>query len=121
MRRLPAILALLAGLLGAFGVGGAAAAAHGAFPPNLLTASTFMLFHAGPVLAISRFAGNSRLWLACGALLAVGALLFGGELAIGALIGASPLPLAAPTGGWAMILGWLGVSAAGCHELLARK
>ena len=120
MRGWAGLLMLLAGLLGACGVGAAAAAAHGGFSPNLMTAATFMLLHAAPVLAIGLCRGGSRLWLACASLLVLGAFLFGGELSVGALTGARPLPLAAPTGGWAMILGWLGVSGLGIHAMITR-
>ena len=68
-------------------------------------------------LAISRMPGRSRYWLGCGALLAIGAILFGGELTLSALTGHSPSPIAAPAGGWAMILGWLGVALGGGREL----
>lgn len=48
----------------------------------------------------------------CGLLLA-GILGFSGSLYLQALTGAPPVPMAAPVGGSAMILGWLGIALAG--------
>ena len=120
MRIWAALLIVAAGLLGASGVAGSAAAAHGNFGPNLATASSFMLLHAAPILALSLITRESRWLLACATLLAFGAILFGGEVAAGALLGRSPLPMAAPTGGSMTILGWLGLAGAGVGRFFAR-
>lgn len=101
------ILVGLAGLMGAAGVGLGAAASHAGFGPNLLLAATFLLLHAAPVLTIALAAPKGRIWAISAFLLAGGAVLFSGQLAVGAIFGASLFPMAAPTGGWGMILGWL--------------
>jgi uncharacterized membrane protein YgdD (TMEM256/DUF423 family) len=45
--------------------------------------------------------------------LAVGTILFSGDLALLSIWGLKPIPLAAPTGGMGMILGWLWLAATG--------
>ncbi len=101
------ILVAMAGLMGAAGVGLGAASTHGGFGPNLLLSATFLLLHAAPVLVIGLKGPPGRIWTLSGFLLASGAILFGAQLSIGAILGASLFPMAAPTGGWGMILGWL--------------
>ena len=66
------ILIIVAALMGATGVGLGAAAAHGGFGPNLAIASTFLLLHAAPVLAIGLSGREGRLWIASAALLSLG-------------------------------------------------
>jgi uncharacterized membrane protein YgdD (TMEM256/DUF423 family) len=115
-----ASLVMLAGLLGLSGVALGAAAAHGGFGENLKTASVFLLMHAGPVLAVGISGRNGWLWVGSAGLMAAGAILFGGQLAAGALFGASLFPLAAPTGGWAMMLGWSGLIGAAIAQVFGR-
>jgi uncharacterized membrane protein YgdD (TMEM256/DUF423 family) len=109
-----------AGLLGALGVAAAAAAAHGSFPPSLNSAALIMLVHAGPILALALVAPRQIFWLVASLLLTLGALLFGIEVSLSAILGAPPLPLAAPLGGWCMMLGWLALAGAGIHKALKR-
>jgi uncharacterized membrane protein YgdD (TMEM256/DUF423 family) len=69
------------------------------------------LAHAPALLALAL--GNTRLrtaWLA-GFLMIVGTLLFAGDLVTLRFTGSGLFPYAAPTGGWAMMLGWLAVAA----------
>ena len=110
--RLEPVLYLFAGLLGVAGVALAALAAHGGGEANLAaSASAMCLAHAPALLALAL--GNTRLrtaWLA-GLLMIVGTLLFAGDLVTLRFTGSGLFPYAAPTGGWAMMLGWLAVAA----------
>ncbi|MGM5056529.1 MULTISPECIES: DUF423 domain-containing protein [Rhizobium] len=110
--RLEPVLYLFAGLFGVAGVALAALAAHGGGEANLAaSASAMCLAHAPALLALAL--GNTRLrtaWLA-GFLLIVGTLLFAGDLVTLRFTGSGLFPYAAPTGGWAMMLGWLAVAA----------
>ena len=53
-------------------------------------------------------------------LLALGACLFAGDLASRTWMGAPLFPMAAPTGGLTMILGWLALSGAALLGALGR-
>ena len=104
------LVLFLAGLLGAAGVTLAAAVAHGGDEHLLGTASRMCLAHAPALLAL--WAGYERLrtaWLA-GLLLGVGTLLFAGDLLCRHLTEAGLFPFAAPTGGTAMIVGWIAIA-----------
>lgn len=115
MARWPALFLGLAGITGAAGVAASAAAAH-VGGPNLATAAQIMLAHAPAFLGLAAWlrAGDGRAdWVArAGLVLFAGVLLFSGTLALGALAGLRPFPMAAPTGGVLMILGWLGMAVA---------
>ncbi|MGO7831086.1 DUF423 domain-containing protein [Rhizobium johnstonii] len=110
--RLEPVLYLFAGLFGVAGVALAALAAHGGGEANLAaSASAMCLAHAPALLALAL--GNVRLrtaWLA-GLLMIVGTLLFAGDLVTLRFSDSGLFPYAAPTGGWAMMLGWLAVAA----------
>ncbi|MGO6691412.1 DUF423 domain-containing protein [Rhizobium johnstonii] len=110
--RLEPVLYLFAGLFGVAGVALAALAAHGGGEANLAaSASAMCLAHAPALLALAL--GNVRLrtaWLA-GLLMIVGTALFAGDLVTLRFSGSGLFPYAAPTGGWAMMLGWLAVAA----------
>ncbi|MGO8026145.1 DUF423 domain-containing protein [Rhizobium leguminosarum] len=110
--RLEPVLYLFAGLFGVAGVALAALAAHGGGEANLAaSASAMCLAHAPALLAFAL--GNTRLrtaWLA-GLLMIAGTLLFAGDLVTLRFSGSSLFPYAAPTGGWAMMLGWLAIAA----------
>ncbi|MGO8144990.1 DUF423 domain-containing protein [Rhizobium leguminosarum] len=111
--RLEPVLYLFAGLFGVAGVALAALAAHGGGgEANLAaSASAMCLAHAPALLALAL--GNTRLrtaWLA-GLLMIAGTLLFAGDLVTLRFSGSSLFPYAAPTGGWAMMLGWLAIAA----------
>ncbi|MBB4214703.1 uncharacterized membrane protein YgdD (TMEM256/DUF423 family) [Rhizobium sp. BK212] len=118
--RLEPVLYLFAGLFGVAGVGLAALAAHGGGEANLAaSASAMCLAHAPALLALAL--GNARLrtaWLA-GFLMIVGTLLFAGDLVTLRFTGSSLFPYAAPTGGWAMMLGWLTVAAGAVFRVKA--
>jgi uncharacterized membrane protein YgdD (TMEM256/DUF423 family) len=77
------------------------------------------LAHAPALLALAL--GSARLrtaWLA-GFLLIVGTLLFAGDLVTLRFTGSGLFPYAAPTGGWAMMLGWLAVAAGAVFRVKA--
>ena len=107
-------LGVLAGVFGAAGVALAAVGAHRSSDPNIVTAAHFLLFHAPALIALCAVARvtGTRSPLIAASLIALGAFLFSGELALKALTGMAPVPLAAPTGGLLMILGWLAGSMA---------
>lgn len=103
------ILASLAGLVGALGVIAAALAAHGGYGENLQTASLFALIHAALVIALTR-GTPSRMGVFAAALALTGTLFFCGDLSARALFKTGIFPMAAPTGGFLMIFGWLAAS-----------
>ncbi len=106
----------LAGLMGAAGVALAAASAHGADASRLATASAMLLFHATAMLATTALLARGLLHGGIGLIAAfgftIGAALFAGDLALRQYAGHSLFPMAAPTGGIVMILGWLAVTLA---------
>ncbi|MFH6785768.1 MULTISPECIES: DUF423 domain-containing protein [Methylobacterium] len=110
------ILLALAGLAGALGVGLSAAAAHIAGATSLATAAQFLLFHAPALLGLALMAGSGRSHpgpaRAAGFALALGLALFSGDLSVRALLQAPLFPMAAPSGGMILILGWVLVAAA---------
>lgn len=100
---------LAGGLSGAAGVALAAVAAH-AGGGYVGTASSFLLAHAPALLAIGLL-GGGRVRHAGGAVLLLGLALFCGDLLLRHYVGERLFPMAAPTGGTLMILGWLAVAA----------
>jgi uncharacterized membrane protein YgdD (TMEM256/DUF423 family) len=120
VQRTPSILALVAGLLGAAGVALAAVAAHRVQDAALATASQMLLVHATAALALASIAGQSaraRLWTIAASLLLIGVTLFAGDIAARAFLGDRLFPMAAPTGGSTMILGWLTAAVAAALSL----
>lgn len=99
------IFMLLAGITGAAGVGLSAWAAHAA-GQDAETAARFLLIHAPAFLGLAALSGN-RLRLAAGLALALGLVLFSGDLLMREIAGHRLFPMAAPSGGILMILGWL--------------
>ncbi|MEE7491789.1 DUF423 domain-containing protein [Methylobacterium oryzae] len=104
-------LAALAGLAGLLGVALSAAAAHIPGTDSLKTAAQFLLFHAPAILALVGLgaAGLVRIGLARAAagLLVAGLILFCGDLSVRAWLQHPLFPMAAPTGGFALMSGWL--------------
>ncbi|MGC5778192.1 DUF423 domain-containing protein [Methylobacterium sp. NFXW15] len=78
---------------------------------SLKTAAQFLLFHAPAILALIGLgaAGQLRVSLSRGAagLIAIGLCLFCGDLALRVLAGHPLFPMAAPSGGFALMGGWL--------------
>ncbi|MBA1345646.1 MULTISPECIES: DUF423 domain-containing protein [unclassified Rhizobium] len=117
--RLEPVLYLFAGLFGVAGVALAALAAHGGEANLAASASAMCLAHAPALLALAL--GNVRLrtaWLA-GLLMIVGTLLFAGDLVTLRFSGSGLFPYAAPSGGWAMMLGWLAIAAGAIFRVKA--
>ena len=104
-------LVVLGGLVGAAGVAVSAAASHGA-DANLTIAGTFLLIHAPAFIGLAALA-RSRVLTVAALVLAVGLLLFAGDLMVRAWAGHAMFAFAAPLGGGALILGWVGVAIAG--------
>ena len=110
------ILIALAGLMGAAGVVLLAAGAHAAPGAGLDSAGQMLLFHAAAVVGVAVALHQGLLFrplaLAAAIGLVVGAALFSGDIALKALAGHRLFPMAAPTGGFISIAGWLGLAAA---------
>jgi uncharacterized membrane protein YgdD (TMEM256/DUF423 family) len=107
-----AALLFLSGLMGASGVALSAYAAHADGGANLTTSATFLLIHAAAVAGLCAGGGARRGLLQAASLLVIGAVLFSGDITLRTLTGASPMRMAAPTGGVMLIVGWLWVAAA---------
>jgi uncharacterized membrane protein YgdD (TMEM256/DUF423 family) len=118
----PALL-VLAGLMGACGVGLAAAAAHGTSTTSLDSAAWLLLFHAAAILGAASLASQHLLWrpLALVAMLCfvAGGALFAGDIAMRAFAGQRLFPMAAPTGGTLLLIGWLVLAAAAIAAMAA--
>ena len=112
----------LAGLMGAAGVALAAASAHGGDASRLASASAMLLFHATAILAVIGLLARGLLHGGIGLVAAfsfvIGAALFAGDLTLRQYAGHALFPMAAPTGGTVVILGWLAVTLA---AVVARK
>ena len=96
----------LAGLCGALAIAAYAGAAHGG-DNHLSTIAPMLLGHAPALLVLSLIIPNSRVANIGGALLIAGLALFCGDLFMRDMTGNRLFPMAAPTGGSLMILGWL--------------
>ena len=103
-------LLVLACLMGACGVALTAAAAHAAPGAGLDSAAYLLLFHAIAMLGAASLIGQ-LLWRPLGLVamagFAAGGALFAGDIAMRAFAGHRLFPMAAPTGGMLLILGWL--------------
>jgi uncharacterized membrane protein YgdD (TMEM256/DUF423 family) len=101
----------LAGLMGAGGIMLAAAGAHAAPGAGLESAAYMLLFHAAAIIGATALIQQGGLWrpLALVVLAAwvIGAVLFSGDIALRAFAGHRLFPMAAPSGGIILILGWL--------------
>jgi uncharacterized membrane protein YgdD (TMEM256/DUF423 family) len=110
------ILLILAGLMGAGGVGLAAAAEHTASASGLDSAAYLLLFHAVAVLGAAGLADRGLLRQPLGliamACFVAGGVLFAGDISLRAFVGHRLFPMAAPSGGTLMMLGWLVLTAA---------
>ncbi|MGX5735348.1 DUF423 domain-containing protein [Bosea thiooxidans] len=106
----------LAALMGLAGVALLAAATHVASTAHVQTAGQILLFHASAVIGATaaRKGGHLHDGIARIALSAVvfGAVLFAADLSRRGFADAALFPRAAPTGGWFMLGGWLGLAIA---------
>ncbi|MEN9755442.1 MAG: hypothetical protein RLZ07_1824 [Pseudomonadota bacterium] len=118
MRRLDSSLVLWAALIGIGGVASAAAAAHLTNTPSLNAASLILLAHAPAIIACLVAIRADHVVPAPGRLaallLAFGATLFSADIALRVFDGTPLFPMAAPSGGVILIIGWgiLGLGAA---------
>ncbi|WP_019905637.1 DUF423 domain-containing protein [Methylobacterium sp. 77] len=105
------ILLSLGALAGLLGVAASAAAAHIQGADSLKTAAQFLLFHAPAILALVALIATGtthRLTTRIAAsALVLGLALFCGDLALRALHGTPLFPMAAPSGGFLLMGGWL--------------
>ncbi len=105
------LLTVFSGLAGALGVALWAMSAHRAGSEVLSTAANFLLLHASAFLALAvanhvRLLARGWLMLAVG-LLIIGLALFSGDLSARVFLNDRLFPMAAPTGGTLLLLGWL--------------
>lgn len=107
-------LLFAAGLAGATGVMSAAAASHAGESRNLAAIAAICLAH-GPALLALGLLGSRGLLRIAGLVLAAGTLVFAADLGVREWLGQGMFPGAAPLGGGAMILGWLGIAVAGAR------
>lgn len=107
-------LVVAGALCGAAGVVLSAMSAHMG-GGNLPTAALFLLVHAS-VLLFTGMQGNSRAFTISGGLLLIGTVLFAGDLILRDTIGQRLFPMAAPTGGTLMIVGWLAIAVSAIIE-----
>jgi uncharacterized membrane protein YgdD (TMEM256/DUF423 family) len=109
-QRFVPLLLTFAGLFGFAGVALAAAAAHGGGDAHLVaSASAMCLAHAPALLALAIGADKLKTAGIAGLLIGIGTLLFAGDLVMTRYAGLGLFPMAAPTGGFAMMFGWLAV------------
>jgi uncharacterized membrane protein YgdD (TMEM256/DUF423 family) len=112
------LMLVLAGILGASGVLAAAAASHLGDERILGAVSLIALPHAAALLAFGLASPKGWALRASAIVIGVGACLFSLSLAGQSLMGVVVLPMAAPAGGTAIIVGWILVAAGG---LIARR
>lgn len=110
------VLVVLAGVSGVLGIAASAAAAHSAGGANLETAGRYLLLHATALVGVAALTGaglvHPTLGRVAGSILVLGLLLFAGDLSWRVLRGGPLLPMAAPTGGILLMLGWALLAAA---------
>jgi uncharacterized membrane protein YgdD (TMEM256/DUF423 family) len=116
------VIIVLAALSGLLGVALSAAAAHVTGSGSLTTAAQFLLFHAPALLALVALGAygplNAKLARLAAFVVILGLILFCGDLSRRALSGVALAPMAAPTGGILLMIGWGLIGAAG---LLSRR
>ncbi|OIS93839.1 DUF423 domain-containing protein [Brucella cytisi] len=106
------LFSTLAGLCGALAIAAYAGAAHGG-DNHLGNIAPLLLGHAPAFLVLSLIVPGSRIAYLGGILLVIGLALFCGDLFIRDIMDDRMFPMAAPTGGSLMILGWLVVATTG--------
>lgn len=125
MRRLESALALWAALIGIGGVASAAAAAHLTSAPSLNAASLILLAHAPAIIACLAAVRADLVLPALGRLatllLALGATLFSADIALRAFVGTPLFPMAAPSGGVILIIGWVIMGLGAALRFFARR
>lgn len=112
----------LAALMGFCGVALLAAATHVTGTTNVQLAGQILLFHASVVIGVTAtrrggFLHDRIATLATSAII-LGAALFAADLSRRGFADQALFPRAAPTGGWFILLGWLGLA---CSAAFARR
>ena len=106
---------VIAGVFGAAGIALAAAGAHAAPSAGLDSAANILLFHALAILGgtalLLQGMLSRQLALVALAAWALGTILFSGDVASRVFLGQRLFPMAAPTGGITLIIGWLVLAA----------
>jgi len=108
--RLARLTLFFAGVIGAFGVAFSALAAHGGDTRLYGAAALASMTQAPTLLGLSIGFRTIRTAAIASLLIGLGCILFAGDLAFLARFGHSLFPLAAPTGGTMMILGWIAIA-----------
>jgi len=110
------VLLALAGLMGAGGIVLAAAGAHVAPGAGLDSAAYMLLFHAAAVLGGAALIQQGALWRPLGLIVlaawVLGSILFSGDIAFRAFAGYRLFRMAAPSGGFILIVAWLALAVA---------
>ena len=108
--RLESALALWAALIGLCGVATAAAAAHLTSATSLNAAALILLSHAPAIIASLAATRshllNLRMGIIAAGLLALGATLFSSDIAFRVFWSTPLFPMAAPAGGFILMIGW---------------
>ena len=100
-----------AGVLGFAGVAAAALSAHAGEDPRLASAVAMVcLTHAPALLALGLFARGNIVLRIAAFLLFAGAALFSTDFALRMFGHGHLFPMAAPTGGTTMMIGWIAVA-----------
>lgn len=103
-------LVALGALAGLAGVALSAAAAHVTGSGSLETAARFLLVHAPALIGVAALTGTRivrpGIGRVAGFALALGLLLFAGDLTMRAFRSVPLFPMAAPSGGVILMLGW---------------
>jgi uncharacterized membrane protein YgdD (TMEM256/DUF423 family) len=118
-----ALILVWAGLAGAAGVALAAAGAHGTQLSALTPPAQLLIMHAAAavgIVAVALRVGHPAPFLVAAVVLLLGATLFSVAVSTRVLWDFRLFPMAAPTGGTAMIAGWLVLAVAGVWELVNR-
>ena len=101
----------MAGIIGATGIGLAAAANHLEDPRTFSAAATVCLANAPALLALSALRNTLRAAPLAALVITLGVVIFTGDLLLRHFYGMRLFPLAAPTGGITLIIGWLIIAA----------
>ncbi|WP_102958724.1 DUF423 domain-containing protein [Mangrovicella endophytica] len=120
--RFSTLFSIVAGLFGAVGIALSAMAAHVGDDRYLAIAAAMLLFHAAALLGLSQ-STPARLRLAplSALLITIGTLLFAGDLSARSFLGDRLFPMAAPSGGIALIAGWLSIAAGAAVAAVRRR
>ena len=125
MWRLESALVVWAALIGLGGVACAAAAAHLGNATSLNAASLILLVHAPAIIAGLAAIRADLVLPTLGRLatlfLAFGATLFSADIALRVFVGTPLFPMAAPSGGVILMIGWGIIGLGAALRLFARR